>query len=55
MPRKSVIGLVGSLALWILGLLGSFTLLHQHSAPANTAFESSAPRGLVYGVHTSQR
>src|SRR5688500_18233579 len=32
MPRKTLIGLVGSLALWISGILGSFALLQKYSS-----------------------
>ena len=47
MPRKTLIGLVGSLALWISGILGSFALLQKY---ALTAGPVAQPRNAAHAV-----
>src|SRR5688572_30247596 len=52
MPRKTLIGLVGSLALWISGILGSFALLQKYSL---TAGPVAQPRNAAHAVLADHR
>ena len=42
MPRKTLIGLVGSLALWMSGILGGFALLQKYAADVSPSFVRGA-------------
>ena len=51
MPCKTVIGLVGSLALWISGILAGFALLQQYSLTAGPMDKTEVSAHAVLNAH----
>jgi len=43
MPRRAIVALVGSLALWMSGILGGFALLQKYSANVGSSLDRGAP------------